>query len=207
MTNQPNVRDGRLAFLAGVLGPLAVVILTIVGGATFPGYSHASQFISALGSVDAPHGRLISLAGFLPAGLLIWGFVLFAWRALPAGTAKALGMGGVFLFALGYVVAAFFPCEGDCRPAHPGFSQVIHNLFGLAGYVTAPLSLWALAWAARRWPGAGHLSRLGVVSGVTALLGLLFLSPEFRYVGLAQRVLEGSVLAWIVACAFHLRGD
>lgn len=150
--------------------------------------------------------RLISWAGFLPAGLFIWAFVLFAWRALPAGTAKALGMCGLFLFALGYVVAAFFPCEGDCRSAHPGLSQVIHNLFGLAGYVTAPLSLWALAWAARRWPAAGHLSALGWICGAIAFFGLLFLSPEFRYVGLAQRVLEGSVLAWIVACAFHVRG-
>ena len=195
----------RLGFLTGILGPLAVVLLTVLGGATFPGYHHASEFISALGSVDAPHGRLVSLAGFLPAGLLMWGFVFFAWRALPSSIGKMLGMLGLFLFALGYVVAAFFPCEGDCRSAHPGFSQAIHNFFGLAGYLTAPLSLWALGWAARGWPRARHLSALGFVGGVTALLGLLFLSPDFRYVGVAQRLLEGSVLLWMASCALYLR--
>ncbi len=195
----------KIASITGVLGPLIVVLLTLAGGATYPGYQHASEFISALGSRDAPHGRMVSLAGFLPAGILLWAFVFCAWRALPSSAAKALGMIGLFLFALGYVVAAFFPCEGDCRSAHPGFSQVIHNFFGLAGYLTAPLSLWMLGWAARGWPDARLLTTLGAIGGVGAFLGLLFLSPEFRYVGVAQRVLEASVLGWIVACALYLR--
>lgn len=195
----------RLAVFTGILGPLTVVLLTVLGGANFPNYSHASQFISELGSMDAPNGQLISWAGFLPAGVFTTAFAFLAWRALPRSVAATLGMFGLILFALGYLVAAFFPCEGDCRSAHPGVSQAIHNLFGLAGYLTAPLSLWALGWAARGWPRAGHLSALGFVGGTTALLGLMFLSPEFPYVGLAQRVLESSVLTWMVACAFYLR--
>jgi len=194
----------RLAFITGILGPLTVLLLTVVGGANFPNYSHASQFISELGAEGAPNGRIISLAGFLPAGVLIIAFAFFARRSLPRSGATTFGMVGLVLFALGYLVAAFFPCEGDCRSTEPTLSQTIHNLFGLAGYLCAPLSLFALGWPARRWTRATHLSILGFIGGGLALLGLLFLSPEFRYVGVAQRVLEGSVLAWIMACALYL---
>jgi len=195
----------RLAVIAGILGPLTVVLLTVIGGANFPGYSHASDFISELGSTDASHGRLVSWAGFFPAGVFTSAFALLAWRTLPRSAAGTLGFFGLLFFAAGYLAAAFFPCEGDCRSAHPGFSQAMHNFFGLAGYLTAPLSLWALAWAARRWPRTGFLSAFGWVGGVTALCGLLFLSPDFRYVGVAQRILEASVLGWMVACAVYLR--
>ncbi|MEO5721565.1 MAG: DUF998 domain-containing protein [Chthoniobacterales bacterium] len=195
----------RLAVITGIAGPLAVVALTLLGGAFFPQYNHASQFISELGSADAPHGRLVSLAGFLPAGIFCSVFAFAAWRALPRSWAATLGLLGLFLFALGYLVAAFFPCEGDCRSALPGFSQAIHNFFGLAGYLTAPFTLWTLGVAARGWTRARLLSALGFVAGCTALLGLLFLSPDFRYVGVAQRLLEGSVLFWMASCAWYLR--
>jgi hypothetical membrane protein len=181
-----------------------VVLLTVLGGANFPNYSHASQFISELGAEGAPNARLINLAGFLPAGLLITAFAFLARRSLPRSGATTFGMIGLVFFALGYLVAVVFPCEPGCHPAEPTLSQAVHNLFGLAGYLVAPPSLFVLAWQARRWPKAAHLSLLGFIGSGLALLGLLFLSPEFKYVGIAQRVLEGSVLAWIMACALYL---
>ena len=181
-----------------------MILLTVVGGANFPNYSHASQFVSELGAAGAPNARIINLAGFLPAGLLITAFAFFARQSLPRSGATTFGMIGLALFALGYLVAAVFPCEGDCRPAEPTLSQAFHNLFGLAGYLIAPPSLFTLGWQARQWPKATHLSLLGFIGSGLALLGLLFLSPEFKYVGVAQRILEGSVLIWIMACALYL---
>ena len=132
-------------------------------------------------------------------------FAWFAWRALPASPAATLGLAGLALFSLGYVAAAFFPCEPGCLPAESSLSQTLHNLLGLAGYITAPPALFALGWAARSWPGARYLATLGFVGGGLALAGLLGLSPDFAYVGLSQRLLEGSVLGWVVACSLHLR--
>lgn len=194
----------KLALTTGMLGSLAVVLLTVIGAANFPNYSHASQFISELGADGAPHARLINFGGFLPAGIFIIAFAFFAWRSLPRSGGTTFGMFGLALFALGYLVAVVFPCEPGCRPAAPTLSQGIHNLFGLAGYLFAPLSLFLLGWQARRWPRATHLSVLGFVGSALALLGLLFLSPDFKYVGIAQRFLEGSVLLWIMACALYL---
>jgi hypothetical membrane protein len=194
----------KLALITGMLGSLAVVLLTLIGGANFPNYSHASQFISELGADGAPNARLINFGGFLPAGIFIIAFAFFAWRSLPRSGATTFGMFGLALFALGYLVAVVFPCEPGCRPANPTLAQGIHNLFGLAGYLFAPLSLVLLGWQARRWREATHLSVLGFVGGALALLGLLFLSPDFKYVGIAQRILEGSVLLWVMACALYL---
>lgn len=196
--------NARLAYLTGLLAALTVGLLTVIGGAFYPGFSHVSQFISELGATDAPHARLVNYGGFLPAGLLFVAFCWFAWRALPRAPASSVGFFGLALFGIGYVAATFFPCEPGCRSVNPSLAQTLHNLLGLAGYFTAPLSLLLLGRAARRWPAGHHLAPLGFVGAGLALGGLLLLSPEFGYAGLAQRVLEGSVLTWVVACALYL---
>jgi hypothetical protein len=195
----------KLAFTTGTLGALVILVLTVLGGAAFPNYSHLSQFISELGARAAPHGRLISFAGFLPAGLLLCAFAFFASRVLPRSPVTLLGLVGIAFFALGYGVAAFFPCEQGCRPVEPSLSQVIHNSVGGLGYFAGGVALILLGIQARSWLGARHLSVLGVSGGGVSLVALLFLSPEFQYVGLVQRVLETCMLLWIVACGFYLK--
>ncbi|MGH7570882.1 MAG: DUF998 domain-containing protein [Gemmatimonadota bacterium] len=194
----------KLALGTAILGALAVALTTIVGGFAFPSYSHASQYISELGARGAPNAELVNLAGFLPAGLLISAFVYLAWKALPRSRLASLGLLGIAFFALGYIGAAFFPCDAGCRPTERSFSQTAHEVFGLAGYLTAPPALLALGWRARSWLDATWLSVLGFVSGGLTLLCLLFMSPAFEYAGAAQRVLEASMLTWIVACAVYI---
>lgn len=194
----------RLTMIAALLGASWVLALTIIGGALSPGYEHASQFISELGAKGAPNAQAINYAGFLPAGILITSFAFLAWLALPRSLPMSLGMLGIALFALGYLVAAFYPCDAGCRPQEPSIEQTIHNFFGLAGYVTAPLTLFLLAWSARKWPQGGALALLGALLGTSALAALVSLSPDFAYVGAAQRALEASVLLWVVACGLYI---
>jgi hypothetical protein len=195
----------KLAFTTGVLGALVVLLLVLLGGATFPNYSPLSQFISELGARGAPHGRLVSLAGFLPAGMLLGSFGVFASQVLPSSRVTLLGLAGIAYYALGYGVAAFFPCDPGCRPVEPSFSQAVHNLVGGTSYFAGAAALIALGVQARSWPDARHLSALGVLGGGVAMVACAFLSPTFQYVGLAQRVLEACVLSWVVACAFYLK--
>ena len=198
--------NSRLAYLTGLLAVLTIVLLTIIGGAFYPNYSHTSQFISELGATNAPHAAAVNFGGFLPAGLLFVAFCWFAWRALPRAGPSNLGFLGLAFFGIGYVAATFFPCEPGCRTDNPSLAQSLHNLLGLMGYFTAPLSLLLLGRAAWRWADGGHLAVLGFGGGALALVALLLFSPELGYVGLAQRVLEGSVLTWVAACAFYLNG-
>lgn len=194
----------KLVLATASLGTIAILLLTLIAGAAFPGYSHSSQFISELGAQGAPHAKWVNFAGFLPAGVLICAFAIFAWMASPRSVGASLGFFGIALFGFGYFVAAFFPCEAGCRPSEPSPTQVIHNVLGLAGYVTAPFVLVLLGWKARGWAGGGFLSAAGFVCAGFSLAGLVLLSPEFPYVGLAQRLLEASVLFWVMACAFYI---
>lgn len=113
-------------------------------------------------------------------------------------------MVGIAFYALGYVAAAFFPCDPGCRPVEPSLSQFIHNLVGGAGYLAGPVALILLGLPARRWPDARHLFVLGVSCGGLSLVAFSFMSPAFAYVGVAQRVIEACMLLWTVACAFYL---
>jgi hypothetical protein len=194
----------KIILITAISGALLILLVTVLGGANFPNYNHATQFISELGAFGAPNAGMINLAGFLPAGLLIIIFTFFAWRSLPYSQGTTLGMFGLALFALGYIAAAFFPCEPGCRPSEPSLSQALHNLLGLAGYFTAPISLFFLGSAAHKWPNGTSLSTIGFIGSGLSLLGLLGMLSEFNYVGLAQRILEASVLVWIVACALYI---
>ncbi len=192
-----------LAFWSAIIGAGLLVLMTVAGAAAWPGYSHVSQYISELGATGAPHGRLVSLGGFLPVGVLLTTFAVLAALIPPRGVLKTLGCIGLFLFALGYLGAAVFPCDFGCRPETPSGSQMLHMAFGLVGYILAPLTLAVLAVASRKWPGAKGLFPLGLVCAVVA--GIAFFSMADPFAGLFQRVLEGSVLLWIVAFAFTLR--
>lgn len=203
-TAPPSPVFGRLAGLCAV-ATLGVVGLTVVlGGATFPGYSHVSQFVSELGARGAPHEWAVRLLGFLPAGALLLAFCYFARVALPRARATALGLVGLAIFAAGYLVAAAFPCDFGCRPEEPSVSQILHNLGGLAGYLLAPAFLFTLARAARGWPGAKSLVAVGYLASALALVGLLTLFPSSPAAGLSQRLLEAAVLGWVALCGLHL---
>jgi hypothetical protein len=194
-----------LAFPSALLYVVAVLLLTVLGGAGVPGYSHASQFISELGATGAPHEMLVRFAGFLPAGVFLCLFTLGAFRALPRSRLTSVGLIGVLIYAVGYIVAAIFPCDPGCRPAEPSASQIVHNLFGLAGYALAPPFLVALGWSARRWPGGSYLTVPALLAAGITFVGLLTLSPESPYAGVSQRGIEATVLLWVMMCAWYAR--
>lgn len=195
----------RFAFVFALLTLVSVVLFTIFGALSFPGYSHTAQFISELGARGAPQEMLIRFAGFLPAGVFMILFVIGAFKSLPRSALTTVGLIGIALYAMGYIVAAFFPCDFGCRPAQPSASQVIHNLFGLIGYVLAPLSLVALGFSARNWASGRYLSWPAYIAAVIALVGMMTLSPKSPYVGLSQRLVEGAVLIWVVTCAWYVK--
>jgi Protein of unknown function (DUF998) len=197
----------RFVFVFAVLALAFVALLTILGGLVFPGYSHAAQFISELGARGAPQEMLIRFAGFLPAGVFMILFAIGAFMSLPRSVPASLGLIGIALYAMGYIVAVFFPCDFGCRPAQPSASQMIHNVFGLIGYVLAPPALVALGLSARKWPGGEYLTWSAYVAAALALFGMMTLSPKSPYAGLSQRLIEGAVLIWVVMCAWYVRSS
>jgi hypothetical protein len=197
---------GRLAGLLGFLGVAAGFAFPVYFGALDPSYDPARDFISELGDATAPDAWAVNWIGFLPTGLLLTAFALFAWAALPRSAATALTMIGVILFAAGYTGAAFFPCDTGCAGSTSSFSQQMHYATGLPGYFLAPVTMLCLGFAARRWPGGAWIAPLGFVGAAGTLAGLAGTVNAFESdtPGLWQRLLEASFLVPMLAIGCYL---
>ncbi|WP_216361196.1 DUF998 domain-containing protein [Caulobacter mirabilis] len=194
-----------VAFWAGAAGVALLVAVIVVAGAAWPGYSHVDNFISELGATGSPHGRLVNFGGFLPVGLCLTLFSIAAALVEPRSRRRTVGFACLGLFGLGYVAIAFFPCEFGCPATSSDISQVMHNLTSLAGYLGAPVGMILLGLAARRWPGSGLLFPLGLACGLVSTAAFAWMLSEPPASGLVQRVVEGSIVLWVLVCAFSLR--
>jgi Protein of unknown function (DUF998) len=201
--------NGMKASWFGLSGVVFFVAATILGGMQWPGYSHTSQLISESYAIGTPYGIYLRYLGFLPAGLFIAAFAWLAIKALPKSTLTKMGFSGVGIFyGLATVLVSLFPCDKGCDKelVDPGISQVIHNLTGLLTYLVVPVSLIVVGIAARKWINGKNISWLGVAGGMIAMIFVGILSADLHspLAGLYQRIIEGSILAWLLICSLYL---
>ena len=194
----------------GFLGVLFFLSSAILGGLQFSEYSHISQLISESYAIGTAYGLQLRYLGFLPSGIFIAAFAFYAASVLPKSTFSKLGFTGLGLFyGIATIMVSLFPCDKGCNKEFidPSLSQLIHNLTGLFTYIIVPISLVILGIAAKKWANGKYLARLGIVCGLTAILfvGILSSDLQSKFIGLYQRIIESSVLVWIVACSFYLR--
>lgn len=194
---------GRIAFLLLVLGELIQLAVIGIGGAVYPGYDHASQYISELGATGAVTGPAVSWLGFVPAGIaLTLGCLIAAWLSRQSGLAVAvwllLGWYGATLSAAGV-----FPCEFECARAAPSLNALMHDLFGGTGYLTAILgvALGGFVAAAGKRRGLVGVSIVCTVVTVACFGGVI---AETEPGGLIQRGLEGAIGVFTLAFAWPL---
>jgi len=195
----------HLAFWAAILTGVVWLVMLVAGGLTWPGYSHVSQYISELGAIGAPQAFAINWFGFLPIGILMIAFCISAMLALPKSAGSILGFLGLILWAGGYVISPFFPCDYGCPvDGDQTLAQVIHNLGAIVSYLAGAVGLLLLAGAAKKWPGdTRSLGLFALISGIICLACFLFLAPN-PYVGLVQRLGELVTFGWMIACGFYL---
>jgi DNA-binding transcriptional regulator of glucitol operon len=201
---------GNKAFWFGIIGVILFIIATILGGLQFSDYSHISQLISESYAIGTPYGLQLRYYGFIPSGIFIAIFAFLAIKAMPRSKSTQIGFLGIGIFyGLGTVLVSLFPCDKGCDKelVDPSLSQLIHNLTGLLTYTIVPISLVMLGIAARKWENGKYLSLFGMLCGLIAIIfvGLLSSDLQSKLAGLYQRIAEGSVLVWILACSFYLK--
>jgi Protein of unknown function (DUF998) len=202
--------DGVKAALFGLLGVLFFITATILGGLQFSSYSHISQLISESYAIGSPFGIQLRYLGFVPSGICIAAFAFFAAKTLPKNTLTKAGFTGLGVFyGIATIIVSLFPCNKGCDKelVDPSLSQLIHNLTGLLTYIVVPVSLILLGTAARKWVNGKLLSYLGIACGLTSIIFVGILSADLHstFAGLYQRMIEGAVLVWIIACSFYCR--
>lgn len=198
-----------ITFLFGVAGALLFISASILGGLQIEGYSFISQFISesyASGISNTNYLRYMYMA----SGLLLALFGFMAPFVLPQ--AKNLKM-GFFLFAifygLGTISTGFFPCDFGCPsdPENSSISQIIHNASGLLVYAVVPFCLMGIGLVSKKWKYDSKYSKVSLICGATACAFVVFLfgDAEGPFIGLFQRLVEGSILFWVFYTAFYIR--
>jgi len=158
------------------------LLSAIVGfAARRPDYSHFKNTISELGEAGAASARLVSFGVFLPVGLTL---LLVAVLARPVEADAALL---ALCIAVGYVVAAIFPCDPG-SPVSGSPRQAVHNLGGGVEYIGGALALWRLSKT------HGLLFQVAALIVGAAAVALSIPSlPGIR--GLVQRVAEAALFA------------
>lgn len=161
---------------------LSSTLLLLTGIAYFgwrkPAYSHWHHTISELAEVGSPLSRVVSYGLFLPVGLLL-GLV-----ATLADTTALAGLAGCV--AIGYVVAAIFPCDVS-SPLSGSGRQQIHNVGGAVEYIGGAY------WLAQLSPRLLVLDyNLYALAAGSLIVGSILLSiPGLVIRGLIQRIMEG----------------
>lgn len=175
-----------MLFNATLLPALSLLAGIIYFGSRKPAYSHLKHTISELGEQGSPVAQWVNYGMFLPVGLLLWVVVMLTDEKAVAGLAACIG--------IGYVVAAFFPCDVG-SPSSGSWRQQLHNVGGAIEY------LGGAYWIGQFDSSITLLSYSLVNVGVGAVLvGTVLVSMQnLAWRGLVQRLVEiilfGSLLA------------
>src|SRR5262245_19680229 len=197
------------AFWSGLAATALYVTACILSGLQIPHYRHISQYLSEAVALGAPYGALIRYGLLVPSGVLFSLFSVFAARAVPASVLASLGFYGLAIFQGGaHALASIFPCIEGCNIGRGVRDprQDIHNTIALFSYLLVPFCLMAIGFAARRWRNGLVVSLGAILAGAVSLaFGVILWRMRFSpYAGLFQRIMEASVLLWIVTFCTHL---
>lgn len=176
----------------------------IVAGMTYPGYSHLSQAMSVLGATGSAHGWVVNLVVFTGAELWVLLFVALALRAAGKDGLAIAGLVLIGFYAVLLVVAAYYPCDFECRPREPSRSHLIHVSAGLLAYVTGLCGLF-MVWLSLTRRGTGVLPR-GAGPGLLATGAVLLAGTvlDRDHAGLFQRLLESLIYLWLTLTGMAL---
>lgn len=193
----------RLAFAVLVAGVGLLFIGVVAGGAAYPGYDHARQFMSELGATGSVTGVWVNPWGYVPNGVFMTvGSLLAAWilRHNPLAVVACLLLAGN---GLGMTGAGIYPCDFECSRSDPSVTAMLHDLFGGLGYLCAILGVGLAAlWA--RTSDAPWLAPLGVVVLLISMVGFYGVVAEVELKGLFQRAMEAALAVFMLALGWAL---
>ena len=142
------------------------------------GYDHLKHTISELGETGTPWEKQVGFGVFLPVGI---GLLVIAFTFWDHEIVRGLSA----CLAVGYLVAAFFPCDKG-SPTSGSWKQQVHNLGGFIEYAGAIFFLMKASEYGMLVFGIDFK-----VMGFIVLVCVIITSiPGNRVRGLAQRVAE-----------------
>jgi len=199
----------KLSFWTGIIGVILFGFTTIIAGFQYSNYSFISQFISEIYAVDAPNADVIRYYFYLPSGILFLLFTLFSNASLPKSKLRTIGFILIgFGYGFGTILCSIFNCDIGCNPqfTNPSISQIIHNMMGMITYFIVPPAILMIAIASKKWDKAVTFTKLSFATAFISFIFfiVLYTNLDSSLKGLFQRIIEGSILIWIVECSIYV---
>jgi hypothetical membrane protein len=165
----------------------------LIAGFARQGYSHFSEFISALGF--GPNA-IIQNIDFLVSGSLIIAFSVGLFRGVKDGRIAKIGSGLLVICGAGIFGAGIFPGIGGTYNLH-----LVVSFTAFVALIIAPLLFWRGLRRDERWR---RYRRYSLLTGVLLAILISFIDPSSSAVGAFQRLFLGIGFLWIELMAIHL---
>ncbi len=194
-------RRRRILLRVGIAAPVLALATTLLAVFLFPGFNHATQFLSELGAGEAKHPQVfnagVAVAG-IGAGLAGIGFCLAILALGGSRVAAVLTALAFVLAAIGMVISTIYQWPD---PRHLAIN------LGL-GIQLAPLFL---LWGLHRADGVDRLRGFLIVAfALMAVLTVITKHLVFpgtvnpQNVGWWERAFAVTLVGWVAVAAFLL---
>lgn len=203
----------QLLVLGGAAGAAGFVVVFLVDGATRPGYSPARHPVSAL---SLGSRGWVQVTSFVVTGVLMVAFVAGlrrSWHSERAVWGPAL----LAVFGAGLVVSGLFamdpalgypPGAPPGVPPEPSAEHQVHDLAGLAVFLSLPAAALALAWRFRARPAERAWAVYSAATGLAVLALFAGFAVAWEHesstAGLVQRATILVGWTWVALISLHV---
>ena len=191
-----------LLALAGVLGPLVLILGDLTASFSTPEYNLIRNSISSLALTSL--GWLQTI-GFLAMGLLVEIFVAGLLFNIHGTRGFALSIGALVFFGFGLLLIGAF--RTDPTGGVHTIEGTIHGVSAMFVFWLFPVSVLLIAPSLRNDANWKKLHKYTVVTGILGLalvIGLLFLRDRIGWFGLYERILVANMIIWLEVTAVNL---
>jgi len=188
--------------LAGIVGPIVLVVGDLAASLSTPNYSLIGDSISSLALT--PLGWLQTVC-FLAVGLLLEVFIAGLLLNIRRARGFRLGIGLLILCGFGLLMIAAFRMDPSGAPQTT--EGAIHSATAYALSFLLPIAIVLLAPSVKsdpKWRNLFVYTLLAGALGLTLTIGLLLLPNLAGWFGLYERIIVGNVMIWVAAAAVHL---
>ena len=188
--------------IAGMAGPVVLVVTDLVAGSFTPEYSLITHSISSLALTD--FGWVQSI-GFLAIGLLVEIFA--AGLLFNIRDNRGFHLSIAFLAIIGFGMLLLGAFRTDPVGAPDSTEGIIHNIAASAVFWLFPFTALLMSRALKHdWHWEG-LYKYAIITGILAFILVIFvtiLDDTFSWFGLAERILVANMVIWVLVMGFRL---
>ncbi len=188
--------------LAGIAGPIILIITDLTVAFSDPGYNLVRHSISSLA-----WARLgwVQTIGFLAIGLLVEVFVAGLFFNIRGVRGFGSGIGLMACFGFGLLLVGAFHTDPAVGPRT--IDGTIHGIAAKTIFWLFPFAALLIAPSLRKDPSWSPLFVYTIAAAVFAILFMissLTLPPDLSWFGLFERVLVADEVIWVVVVAVWL---